>query len=200
MAVQNNNNDFWSVIIQLITGGSLVALLRAGIQIISTLKEKGPANVFKNISQVYDELSGLKRVLNCDRVHISYTSNGGGVPSPGVQLYTTTLYEVYSDELVPLRERIQNLRIDESYSKMLVQLVAYDSWESKVAKMEKGFFKDICASSHVSFVKEYKIMVTKSKFFYLTCFWNEGSETPPKETVDSEIFLVSTKLRGLLKK
>jgi len=200
MAVHNNNNDFWSVIIQLITGGSLVALLRAGIDIISTLREKGPVNVFKNISQIYDELSSLKRNLNCDRIHISYTSNGGGVPSPGVQLYTTVLYEVYSDDLVSLRERIQNLRIDEAYSRMLVQVIALDTWESRVAKMEKGFFKDICLANHISFVKKQKIKVSKNKFFYLSCIWNEGSVIPTKEAIDSEIFLLSTKLRGLLKK
>ena len=195
----NHSYDIWTLLTQLIAGGGLVALIKAISSLVSTYREKAPSLVFKNMAQIYDELASLKQVLKCDRIHIVYTSNGGGIPSPGVPIYSSVLYEAASDTLQPVKEKFQRLLLDQSYSKMMENLVVSGIWAAKINEMERGFFKDACQANGIVYVCKQKIKVTKDKFYFISCFWTDPNDVPKTALLQSEMYLSCNKLRGLLK-
>lgn len=125
--------------------------------------------------EIYNILNTLIHEVNAIRCTISYTSNGGGIPSAGNNLYTTLLYEV-TNGAESWRDVLQNVLADEGYIEM-ISTVIKDKYSSRsIESLTDGYVKEIKTKQGITHIQLCSTHKTKKRFYYLTVSWDIEEE------------------------
>lgn len=121
---------------------------------------------------VYSILNELLHDTHAKRCTISYTSNGGGIPSAGNNLYTTVLYEV-TNGAESCRDILQNVLADEGYIEMISTVIKDTYSNRRIQSLKEGFIKELKSKEGITTIQLCSMHKTKKRFYYLTVEWSE---------------------------
>lgn len=165
-------------------------------------KEEKAKTANLNAALIYDELNALKRRVGAGRVLLLYTSNGGGIPDAGKQIYCSILYEVTVDGLSAIKKDWQNMPTDEGYIQMLKEVIMNKFWRGSPATMKSGFLKDLYMSEKVDHSVVVPVYKTEKQFFYLSMRWYsheiEANKVPTDETIRVALATATANITHLL--
>jgi len=163
--------EWGQILIALLTGGALTALIKGTIGIIKKRMELRSAfpEAIKKIKKIYSLMDELKAEVECDRVLIMSTKNGGGIPRPGAHLYASVLYETFDKKMEAVMPYWQQRQVDLAYVKVLSGLEEYGVIEIDTVDIDDGLLKDIYISHGVKKSIVAKIKSTSNHYYYLSC-------------------------------
>lgn len=154
------------------------------------------------VPKIYDKLTNLCGTLDCVRVAVMSTSNGGGVPSPGKNQYTSMLYEVIDLEKVDaLRPQFQDMTMDEDMVRIFSKALLEGEWAGTTEEMPVGLLKKIAVSEGVTETRVTPLGSNKTSCYFLWIQWitPQGEVTRlSSDEVSIQTALVTPKLTGLL--
>lgn len=186
----------------LIAAGSgwLVAYLKKKQHELETARTQRSVSVVIDSAAIYDELNLLAGRVDCDRVLLLASSNGGGIPDAGSPLTVSVLYEVIrGDGLQPIRLDWQSIPLDEAYISMLRELITSNAYYGGIDDLKKGMLKDLYISEGVTHFHIVPILRTEKKFYYLSVRWL-NDRTCNDETVRTCMSAASHRLESILKR
>lgn len=163
--------DWKQLIAALISGGVLTAIIKGVFDLVKhkmSIRDAFP-NAIKNINRVYSRLNELKSKVECDRVLIITTSNGGGIPRAGAPLYASVLYETYDKNVESIRDSWQARRVDESYISLLARLETHDVVDVPTELLEEGVLKYVLTAHNINGTMIAKIKSTPENYYYIMC-------------------------------
>ena len=116
-----------------VIGGGLAALLSAAYPIIQTLRGWWADRARIRVPEIMD-LSGdiVAAMRTCleevgaNRVAVVVVHNGGGILHPGTQIYSSIVYEVVAHGVPQVRDRWQQILVDEHYRSLVAQVIRED--------------------------------------------------------------------------
>src|SRR5690606_21561155 len=190
--------EWKQILAALISGGVLTAIIKGVFDLIKhkmSIRDAFP-NAIKNINRVYARLNELKARVECDRVLIITTHNGGGIPRAGAPLYASVLYETYDKNVESIRDSWQNRRVDEVFIKMLAQLETEDCVEATIDEMDDGALKYALTAHHLNGTILAKIKSTPENYYYLSCSFKNTK----KINVEAKLSILDTvsKIKDIL--
>lgn len=190
--------EWKQILAALISGGVLTAIIKGVFDLIKhrmSIKDAFP-NAIKNINRVYARLNELKARVECDRVLIITTHNGGGIPRAGAPLYASVLYETYDKNVESIRDSWQNRRVDEVFIKVLAQLETEDCVEATVDEMDEGALKYALTGHSLNGTIIAKIKSTPESYYYLSCSFKNVK----KINVEAKLSILDTvsKIKDIL--
>ena len=166
---------YGEIILALITGGALTALIKGSFDIVKAKMARKNAfyNTISDLNTIYEEMDELKSKAKCDRVLVITTTNGGGIPVPGANLYASILFETYDKSLGTIKGSWQNRLIDEGYVKTLLSLEEHGLIVVETEKMADGILKDVYMTSGIVKSVIAKIKSTDKRYYYISCNFKE---------------------------
>lgn len=156
-------SDYKDAIVSFVSGGGFVALVRLVMFLVSRHREKDSAKALKDVKWLYEQLNLLKSRIGCECVWIGRTSNGGGIPRLGQNVYHYVPYIVSNGELP--KSALTSV-VHGQLATMLTRIVA-----SRVSFMP--IFMTYCdfisglADLNVCNVMLFHTKITKRSVFYL---------------------------------
>jgi len=103
--------------------------INCGIDWLKKSKEEKADNIpntLKRIAGIYEDLSILLTGTNATAVRIMMMSNGGSIPRVGIQMYLTTMYEVWGARNKSIRGSYEKTPIDMSVVRNSLLLMCED--------------------------------------------------------------------------
>lgn len=94
----------------------------------------------KKISEIYDSFNRVIDESNAERVLILKSSNGGGKPSPGSDLYVSVIHEMSIKGVEQIKHQHQKILIDETYLKIIQRIISERSIEIRVEELPENSF------------------------------------------------------------
>lgn len=169
-------------------GAGIAALLIAlakGVERYSAHKARHSKTSFQQALErqhaVYPILYGLKRETGAMSVMIGRSENGGGVPHPGRNIYSSIAFEVTDTESV--RASWQRQLCDQQYAEMLYRVVTQGRTCFDVRDMTDGSLKDVYSVRGVAYSEMYLLLQTDIALFYLILHFKK---VPLLATADSK--------------
>ena len=107
----------------LIASGGLALIAKWLSSYLARIKTKKFTNGLLGVGHWYDILQEVRSALNCDRILITKTMNGGGIPKVSTIIYATILHEVYNPKNDPIKNEWQQRPVDSFYWQFLCNLV-----------------------------------------------------------------------------
>ena len=152
----------------------------------------------ENAAHIYDELNELMRRTQACRVLVMYTSNGGGVPDSKAALFFSILYEIHNAHLFNIRQDWQTQPLDNGYIQMLRSLIIDESWSGHPSTLEDGFLKELLGTENICNVHFVPICRTEKKFHYLSIQWDDPTEVPSEDAINTALQVARTKIAMLM--
>lgn len=124
--------------------------------------------LLNKVHKVYDTIDELRKELGCDRILILRAHNGGGLPSPDNNLYSSIVYESSSKEVGNVKDTWQRQRIDKPYANLLLDV--YKDGKAKVVTEHypESILKNVYTSQNISVGFVYKISTKHNRFMYMS--------------------------------
>lgn len=94
----------------------------------------------KKIAEIYDSFNRVIDESNAERVLILKSSNGGGKPSPGSDLYVSVIHEMSVKGVEQIKNQHQKILIDEAYLKIIQRIISERSVEIRVGELPENSF------------------------------------------------------------
>lgn len=181
--------------------GSVATVVIAGLREWSRWKESTRKSAIERAhvetADIYAVLSDITRSLGASTALVLYTSNGGGIPSPGREIKASILYEhVRNEGLSPIRGEFQNYLIDEAYTRMMARVVSEGRWVGDATV--GGFLGELYAAQKVKLAIVLKVTNTNERFYYLSVRWAEGDVIPLPENVVPVLSGAARKIKTIL--
>ena len=164
------------LLMSFVAGGALAAAIKGIFEILKLRMEHKQAfpKTIEKMNAIYGLMDELKSSVNCDRVLICSTKNGGGIPRPGAHLYVSVLFETYNSNFVSLSEWWQNRQVDEQYVKMLSGLEDKGIIVLETGKMKKSMLKETYEAQEIQASILGKIKETGDNYYFICCDFKES--------------------------
>lgn len=127
------------------------------------------AAYFKDLNR--QELEKLKLEIHAPRVLLLSTANGGGLPNPSGPLYITAIDEAPDSDMPSVLERIQGVRTDKHYEKLIMQLIDNGFVEVKTSELPDCVLRDYYLSDGIEYAIVFAVAPLSDKFVYLSVAW-----------------------------
>lgn len=119
--------------------------------------------------EVYTTLSVMLKELGAARVLVLRSENGGGLPQPGAQLYSSVVYEAVNPPLQPIRGQWQGQQIDQEYITLLenvchTKYVCLDTTEM----VEESLLGNLYRAHGITFAEVALLQISKGHVLYLS--------------------------------
>lgn len=180
---------------------ALISLATVGYLRYETWRKKGKiaySNHFEHLTQVYDVMNRTLESTSAKRILILKTSNSGGRPRFGVQLYASVVYEVFQRPFHSIKSDFQKIEIDEVYVTLLSDMARRGKLFIDVKTMNPGMLKNIYDAQNIRAVWIFYIGETIMDFYYASISTDaEGAVELLKE--ESELDLFISRIRALFK-
>jgi len=156
-------------------------------------QQSGFKKTLEGIKRVYELLNTFKVQDDIDRALIYKSENGGGKPKLGNLLYSSAIYESYSEN--PIKPFWQRQPIDELYIESLSNIDLGKKVDIIVGDMRACQQKLLYQSLGVLRVEMFKIEVSSTKFIYLEIHYktierlSDKSENIKRVTINTLIHL-----------
>ena len=139
-------------------------------------------DTMEQVHKCYTILNTLQRETHASRVVILATTNGGGVPTLGKNLYSSVLYEVCDLPLRPVKRRWQKQVLDAHYTEALMRMNGSGYHELITEEMPEGtLLHDLYEGEGVELGRIYRIYEGRTRFIYLSMNFTDTSELSPRE-------------------
>lgn len=133
-------------------------------------------DAINNIACVYDVMGDVVAKTNADRFVILYTSNGGGFPSVGSEVYSTIIYEYLGEGERTVRMQWQKMPVGEGQAKVIRAIEnSPDGYVLDTSTMENSLFKDVFLRDGTEIAYAFKIKATGKKYFFGIIETNDAS-------------------------
>lgn len=176
------------------SGGVGVAIFKFLTVALEKKRTKESNNAYLSTALIYDELAELREQLNASRVLLMFTSNGGGVPSPSKQLYTSILYEVKTPGLNAIKRDWQRQLLDEAYVHVMRSLITNGSWQGTPNDLKEGYLKDVYNVEGIVYAKFFSLCRTETEFYYLVVRWSDENKIPTEAHISAVMTPTATKV------
>lgn len=136
--------------------------------------------MLQNISSIYNEMSRLMRDTPACRAVLIKASNGGGIPKIGSPFYVSTVLETTDKETPSVMERWSQRLVDESYIRIIIQLLANGTHIIRTKELPDCSLKDTYLSDDIDTSYIIKLHLTEKSLWYLSLNFKEGmyEDTP----------------------
>jgi hypothetical protein len=141
-------------------------------KLFKALRERNAmVDTLERAAGVVDTLQNLCRTTQASKALVLYTSNGGGIPHPGNQVYVSILYEVVMRG-EPIKHLFQKHPLDEHYTVLVAGLLAKgEAWYDGEAA---GFMQALYDKEGVARALIVPILTSKERFYYLSVRWDSA--------------------------
>lgn len=181
----------WIVIITTIIGPSLGWVGKILWDYYKSRNKNAVGKYIDLIKDIYHYLEIARKDLGCVRALILKAENGGGVPKPGHQIYSSILWESTDSKTPSIRKSWQRQPVDEEYTKMLADLYQNKSVHILTKQMQDSQLKNVYLSSDIVESQIYHIYHDEGKFVYLSLNYNEDidTESPKHKDIERQIIV-----------
>jgi hypothetical protein len=173
------------------------AVVKIGYDLYLRYRTQSSDHAILATHEVYNILNDLIHNVGAKRCTITYTSNGGGIPSAGNNLYTTVLYEV-TNNVESCRDILQGVLADEGYIDMVSTLITEKEFAKPVAKLKEGFIKELKSKEGIDHIQLYYTYKTKKRYYYLT-IERSNPVTADKSVVQMQIKTANDKIARIFR-
>jgi hypothetical protein len=149
---------------------------------------------------VYDILNRLKRKVQSPRILILYTENGGGLPTPGSQIYISILYEAVDIDTKSIKMDVQRLTTDEEYDKLISSLANGEFNKIITDDIEDGILKKFYKLDNIKESFIVPITQKNNRFYYMSVAWHEEILEQLQDNHEIEILAEANNIKALLDK
>jgi len=148
----------------LTTGGGIVATAKLLQIIISTYKSTGTQKALQDVQWIYEKLDEIKSTTGATCVWVGQTSNGGGIPRLGHNIYHSVLYCVggKNSDL----KNLQHTVVDNSLAVFLTRLVASQA-SFHHTKLIRSILGETLENWGVSRICGFHVRLCRKRFYYL---------------------------------
>lgn len=147
---------------------------------------------------IYDVMNNVKNRTGSPRVLVTYTEDGGGLPTTGSPLYISILYETVDHESTSIKEDIQRLITDEAYDNMLSHLATKGTYFIITDDLDNGILKKFYRHDNIQSSIMVPISSTKSRFYYMSIAWQERKTLEEMEALELDAIIAANKIKVLL--
>lgn len=181
--------DVWWVYLLgvLISSGVLTGAFAAVSRFLASLRRrrgvKELGRTFAAQAELNSALNDVRAVMGACRASILKSTNGGGIPSPGKQLYTSVVYESYSNDGDSTRDLWQNMPVDAPYSQLLSDLYEKKAVNMRTDLMHPGDLKSLYRSTGVEMATVRKIGCSDRAMYYLSLNYKRARELADGEMI-----------------
>lgn len=136
-------------------------------------RKKSAANkkfeaAIEKISKIYEVMNEIMVAADSSRVVLLRTTNGGGIPRPGCSLYSSIVYEVYSQDSEPIKLLWQSQLLDESYLDIISKTISKKEIAVRTKDLKHGMLKSLYEKRGVVKSYVYSIAELPTEFLYLS--------------------------------
>ena len=124
---------------------------------------------FKDLNR--QELAKLKHEIHAPRVLLLSTANGGGLPTVAGPLYISAIDEAPDSDTPSVLERVQGIRTDKHYEKLIMQLIDNGFVEIKTKELPDCLLRDYYLSDGIEYAIVFAVAPLEDKFVYLSVAW-----------------------------
>jgi len=192
--------DWTAVILALVGSGGLgTAVWKTYESYLKRTQWKQYIKYMDDAARILDILNETHQNMQCSRVLLMYTSNGGGVPQAITPIYATALFEVKDVDLEEVKSSFQNFLIDGAHIKMLRQVASGVPYDSSPENMEDGFLKKFYTEEGVVRARFMEVHRTKYRYYYLVIKWNDTDTIPGDRHIDVMTSVHVSELSNLIR-
>lgn len=198
-------SSIYEILLILFGAGGVVATLIATMPQLLEMYYKYIRKTAKDelnaIVNLYDAMKDLvKNTESIDGVLILKTTNGGGRPRLGNEIYATALYQEVRGQQEITRDSYQKIQVDKYYVKMLSDCEVNDHVSLKVSEMpEDALLKLIYNAEGITYSEIYHLRNTKDAFYFMSISTHQNKEfKQPKTRLQIKIAL--SKIRQEMKR
>lgn len=153
----------------------------------------------EGIKTLYSALNNILASTSAKKVMLMKVENSGSIPKPGVQLYSSVVYEVYDERSTMSTNRWQKRTIDADYLDMLIRLSSSGHVVNRINELKDNtLLKDIYLAGNVSLGHVYEISQEPHYYFYMTIVFEDNHILNVKERV--EIAMTLDQIKSIFKK
>jgi hypothetical protein len=164
----------------LIASGGVAVITKGIKSFIAKRKIKKFTNGLLDVGHLYDILQEIRAELNCDRILITKTTNGGGIPKVSTSVYATILHEVYDSIKDSIKNEWQQRPVDSFYWQFLCNLVKAKKVILSVSEIDGELRKSYERHGHK---KSYVIAIksTEEMFIYMSFVFSRDEISAAEE-------------------
>jgi hypothetical protein len=177
-------------------GGLAVAVWKTIDRVVERVMQKASSDAINDMESVYLGLESILVKNGPARVLLLYAANGGGIPTAGVEVKTTILYEVFDrtqkigrshTPIAPIRKNWQNVPLDRGYTDLLSTVIKIGQWSGTEAELSPGFLKDMYLDEGVTHAYVAEVRRTRNRYYYIALQWYDSAMVPPVYEVDNSV-------------
>lgn len=183
--------------------GGFAAILKT-IQWFVDRRRVNEVNLVKelvDVNKTYEILTDAKNKTKASRVSLIRLHNGGGRPVAGKPMYSSGIYEVYSDGKHPIAKYWQNERVDtdEQYRQMLIEMFDKEMVCIETTSMKQGKLKELYDYQNVFRSHVRKVGKRGDDFFYISATFEEPyADDKQKSRENVEMRVMVNRLKEIL--
>lgn len=140
--------------------------------------------LFKDIDEIYNCLQSVIESTDCKRALILKTENGGGVPKLGNAVYSSVIFERYSQDKKRVKNLWQRQELDQIYVKNMTKLlteqggiciIPFEQWKGSVVE-------DAYKNDNIKVTNLAEVAKKETAYIYISfVFDKEPNELSPNE-------------------
>jgi hypothetical protein len=146
------------------------------------------------ISEAYELMNIILVESGAMRVKLLKTTNGGGIPRIGCNIYSSVVHEVFTG-LQSEKYRWENQKIDKPYIDLISKIINNDCVELQYSTMETSLLKEIYRVNGVQKSIIFSVAQRPTEFLYLSLNFEDAK----KEINKASIELYINQFRGIIK-
>ena len=185
------SEKFWIVVITTIIGPSLGWIGKILWDYYKTRNKNAVGEYIDLIRDIYYYLEIARKDLGCARAVVLKAENGGGIPKPGHQIYSSVLWESTDAKTPSIRKKWQKQPVDEEYTKILAQLYQNKSVQIYTKSMEESQLKNLYLATKIHQSQVFHIYHDEAKFIYLSLNYEEDVDinSPYHKDIERQIIV-----------
>lgn len=131
---------------------------------IFSLRKAGDALVA--MAEIYDNLKNVLQSTDANRIVVMRAENNGGIIKPGCNVFTSIIYEDFSDNLQGIKSDFQRTTLDSQFNSKLVYV--YQNQEKKICvdDLQEGLFKTMFGAEGMRYAEMFYIHHDKKAFYF----------------------------------
>lgn len=128
-----------------------------------------PKKQISKVVKIYDAMNKVLEETNIERFLVFKVHNGGGVINPTGDLYVSVLYEDYRLPFSSVKTDYQKLPLDNSYAKMLVDIIKEKKVHYNITNMPEGLLRQIYSKDKVESSIIYFLGQDRKNVYFCSC-------------------------------
>lgn len=188
--------DDWQAVTVAVLG-ILSAVVPWAIQKAKNFKKTGISATLESHTAIYSALNNLVAKTRYQRAVLLTAHNGGAIPTPGKDLYSSVVCEVFSRPFEGIHFSWRKQLLDEGYTQMLFSLVRRKVLRLITSKMDDCILKNLYLSDGVAMSKVIYVHRTRGTFWYLSL--NSAHVFSPTKDELNEIRIAVASIAAQLK-